>query len=482
MREQTRSLIKSLFLMCLLLCMCLPQVQAHVKWFTDGSYADRPQTVGEVLEGKFFYLLFCACLLVVILGVWLDSRISGNRLYRRMNAWLEARRSYAPIVMRIAAAMMLLLSWQGDAMLAPTLKVPANFLWVGWYQFALVFLLLFPRTAPLGGIGIIGIYIIGNIIRDPFHMLDYFLYVGCGFYIAVSNSKSQKWRGYGLMALYLSLGFSICWVALEKFIYPNWSLFLVTEHPQLAMGLNYDFFVRSVAFVEFGLGFLLIVAMLQRPLAVLISLAFFLTSTIFGKIEIIGHTMIHGALIVFLLEGPGFVYRRFHKKAGTLVKRIAFTGGSFVLIFFLLLVGYYGLAQNKYDRKQGFLSKKPDYHHGQIELAGYPKDDLPNVWMDITNDPTGGYNIHLNTMNFSFTPQNVGHEDVMGEGYAQLFINGQKIERLYSSWFHIPAMDPGTYTVVVTLESNNSNDFCIRGTPIQSKQVLVVKDKKSFNG
>ena len=38
-------------------------------------------------------------------------------------------------------------------------------------------------------------------------------------------------------------------------------------------------------------------------LALLITLVFFATTLVFGKLEVIGHTMLHAALIVFLIEG-----------------------------------------------------------------------------------------------------------------------------------------------------------------------------------
>ena len=97
-------------------------------------------------------------------------------------------------------------------------------------------------------------------------------------------SRHVKLKQSGLTVLYLTVGFSLCWVALEKFIYKDWSMFLVTEHPQLAMGLNYDFFISSAAFVEFSLGYLLIVNLLQRPLAVLITIVFSYHGS-FGKVE-----------------------------------------------------------------------------------------------------------------------------------------------------------------------------------------------------
>ncbi len=452
----------------------IPEVHAHVKWFTDGSFADRPLKLAEVLEGKSFYTLFIICLATVVFGVWLDSKIALSKGYIKIDNWLENRKVFAPIVMRVATAIVLILSWQSNAMIVPTIPVPERFEWLGWFQFVLAFCLLIPKTVPIGGLGIILIWIIGNITLHPFHMLDYLMFAGCGFYLIFSSFKKGKYNDIGLVALYLTVGFSLCWVALEKFVYPTWSMFLIKEHPTLALGLNFDFFLKSVGFVEFGLGFLLIVCLLQRPLAIIITIAFFITSSVFGKIEIIGHTMIHGALIVFLLMGPGKYYVSLRNRFSNVYRRMTFTAITFSMLFAVLLFGYCSLANHKYEKKLDFLSKKPDHTHGQIELAGYPKSELPGIWMDIKPDAVGGYNIHFNTVNFKFTPDHLNLEHTMGEGYAQLYLNGEKISRVYGDYYYIDPKEPGNYEVMVTLNSNDHFEYCIRGTPISSSENLTV--------
>lgn len=451
----------------------VPDAEAHVKWFTDGSFADRPLQLGEVMEGRFFYTLFTICLITVVFGVWLDSKISKSPWYLKIDGWLEGRKNYATIVLRVAAAMVLILSWQSNAMIVPTIPIPKQFEWIGWFQFVLAFCLLIPRLVPIGGLGIILIWVVGNITLHPFHMLDYLMFAGVGFYLASTSIKQGKFKEFGLVVLYITVGFSLCWVALEKFVYPNWSLFLIKEHPKLAMGLNFDFFLKSIGFVEFGLGFLLLVCLLQRPLAIIITIVFFITSSIFGKVEIIGHTMIHGALIVFLLEGPGKYYLQLRDRFKNIFKRMAFTAVNFILLFSVLAIGYSYLAQGKYDKKQALLAKNPENLKGQIELAGYPKDEIPSVWMDIKPDMKEGYNIHFITTNFKFAPENVSTMHVMGQGTINLYVNGERIARVYDEWYHVN-LKPGINEIMATLNSNELTEYTIRGKPISSSESITV--------
>jgi hypothetical protein len=315
---------------------------AHVKWFAEFSFADPPLSVAQAATPAFFAL---AALSMAVIGamVLLDRRLQNAAWYRGVNDWLAERRGDALLVMRIGVFATLLLAWQADALLAPELRVWAG--WVGWLQFVLALLLLFPRTVPVAGGGLIALYLLAGARFGAFHLLDYLFFAGAGWYLLVSRSRSERVRGTGLPALYATVGFSLCWVALEKIFYPQWALYLLDQHPQLTLGLETRFFLLAAAFVELSLGYLLIINLLQRPLALVITLVFFLTTMVFGKLEVIGHTPIHAALIVFLLQGPGTTYQppiAFHRKLGL---RTAFAAVNFALLLAILLPLYAAAAR-----------------------------------------------------------------------------------------------------------------------------------------
>jgi hypothetical protein len=196
----------------------------------------------------------------------------------------------------------------------------------------------------------LALYALGVARFGPFHMLDYAYWAGFAVAFLVVNARSERVRGLGLPALYATVGFSLCWVALEKLVYPQWGLYVLEQNPQLALGFPLSFFLVGAAFVELSLGYLLIIGLLERPFALLITLVFFTTTLVFGKLEVIGHTMLHAALVVFLLEGTGGVYRppvRFHR---ALPLRVAFAAVNFALLLAVLLVPYTLAARWQYDR------------------------------------------------------------------------------------------------------------------------------------
>ncbi len=353
---------------------------AHVKWFSRFSFGDRPLTAAEVVTPTVLALGLFTMLVMGVLVV-LDRRLADVPWYRRLTTWMEGYRDRSTLVLRVATGAVLLLNWQADAMLVP--ELPAGAAWVGWFQFAVVLLLLFQRTVPLAGAGLALLYGLGIARFGWFHMLDYLFLTGFAVYFLVSNAKRERVRALRLPALYFTVGFSLCWVALEKLVYPAWGQFVLQENPMLTMGFPVGFFLVGAAFVELALGYLLIIGLLERPFALLITLVFFTTTLVFGKLEVIGHTMLHAALVVFLLEGVGHVYRppvQFHRRPGL---RVAFAALNFALLFAVLLVPYTWGARWMYDRARagelpqirsapGLVDGHEDGHENGVEMPSAP--------------------------------------------------------------------------------------------------------------
>jgi hypothetical protein len=310
---------------------------AHVKWFSEFSFRDEPRTLSQVVSPAFVFLAALSVAVVALL-VPLDRWLERQPLYLRVNGWLAERAPQSRLVMRVGTGMVLLLAWQADIVLVPELPVPAP--WVGWLEFFLAGLLLFEATAALTGVGLLVLFGIGVGQVGLYHMLDYLLVAGVGYYLIVTGARTPRLSASGLPALYLGVGFSLCWVALEKVVWPDWGLYVLQQNPQLALGLDLRFFLLAAAFIEFCLGYLLIINLLQRPMALVITLTFFTTTLVFGKTEVIGHTLIHAALVVFILEGPGAVFRPPIAIHRSLPLRTAFAAVNLLLLGAILLPVY----------------------------------------------------------------------------------------------------------------------------------------------
>jgi hypothetical protein len=454
---------------CMALLSLWPQeLWAHVKWFTAGSYADRPTAIQEILTPNF-YIIAGVTLAFVALGVCVDSVIQRFDWYQRVDQTLANLKGRSVLIIRIAVAMTLILSWQDDAMLVPNVRIKSD--WIGWFQFGLAFLLMFERTVAIAGAGLIFLYGLGHVQLSSFHMLDYLLYFGVGYYLLVNASKNDRLKKSGILALYLSVGFSLCWVAMEKLIYPEWAIQIVEEHRLTGGAMDSQFLVLGASFVEFGLGFAMIMSMLQRPLSVLITLVFVSTSMIFGKVEIIGHTLTHGALIVFLIEGQSPAYSRITRHFKSLPSRMVLAGVLYVVVFCAMLFSYSFLAEKKY-KSRGVGYSGMVHEHKNLPIPEHmPK---PSVDLVVKEDPISGYNLRFVLSNFEFAPQRVGQQASFGEGHAHLYLDGEKIARIYNEWYHLPPLPEGSHELKVSLHGNGHELFTYAGHAIEDKELLRV--------
>ena len=119
-----------------------------------------------------------------------------------------------------------------------------------------------------------------------------------------------------------------------------------------------------------------------------------------------------------------------------------------------------------------------DSHHGELHSMAHPashhgtlsidQDDIiPSIkQLVLTKDPMSGWNLFIDTENFRFSPDHVGTAHVPGEGHAHLYINGQKVARLYSPWFYLPATEDPMLEIKVTLNANSHEVMQRKGKSI----------------
>lgn len=65
-------------------------------------------------------------------------------------------------------------------------------------------------------------------------------------------------------------------------------------------------------------------------------------------------------------------------------------------------------------------------------------------------------------------------EHYPGEGHAHLYVDGQKIARLYGKWYHIEELSPGQHEITVTLNANDHREYAVNGENISTSTIVVV--------
>lgn len=105
-------------------------------------------------------------------------------------------------------------------------------------------------------------------------------------------------------------------------------------------------------------------------------------------------------------------------------------------------------------------------HHGSLEIPeGQP---IPELTLTVEPDTMRGWNLQLDVANFEFAPERVNQASVVTEGHAHLFINDEKITRLYGPWYYIPSLPVGEHELRVELNGNGHETLTSEGQPIEA--------------
>ena len=119
---------------------------------------------------------------------------------------------------------------------------------------------------------------------------------------------------------------------------------------------------------------------------------------------------------------------------------------------------------------------------GVLIIHEVEQDMAPKISLEVEKDPTGGFNVHVVTSNFRWSPEMASKRHVIGEGHAHVYLDGQKIMRIYNEWFHLNtyqfATRPGEQLFSVEFVGNDHAPYTIQGIPIGVEEIVnVPKDE-----
>ena len=116
----------------------------------------------------------------------------------------------------------------------------------------------------------------------------------------------------------------------------------------------------------------------------------------------------------------------------------------------------------------------PAHHHEHATLeipAGQP---VPTVTLSVHADAVSGWNLELQTTHFRFAPETINQSSLPTEGHAHLYVNGEKVGRLYGPWYHLPNLPAGRNEITVGLNANGHEALTHQGDAIESTVVIEV--------
>ena len=110
-------------------------------------------------------------------------------------------------------------------------------------------------------------------------------------------------------------------------------------------------------------------------------------------------------------------------------------------------------------------------HQGPVEAAS-----AMSVEVEATIDPVSGVNVRVMPSGFTFAPENVNLGHVEGEGHAHIYVDGVKVSRVYTPWFHLEGPEPGAHEVEIRLNTNDHSEYTWNGEVVKTLMQVTVPE------
>jgi hypothetical protein len=289
---------------CVLNGLSAGTASAHVKWFCAFDVAGQPEGLENVLCPDFEWLVGLS-LLALMAGALFEGTPVGTAILRSLDRVTRFLRDNIETIFRAACAFFFIAIWgAGGILLTPELKTSSAL--VGALQLGIAAGMLSRRTMPLSALGIAILFGMGVWQYGAFHLADYPVFLGVAVYLALTGLQKNLFGVRPIDVLRITAGVTLMWASIEKWAYPEWSYPLFIQHPAMSLGFTPDFYMRAAGAVEFALAFGLVWTPLVRRIAAIMLTAMFVSAVVpFGKIDLIGHTLIVVALLGIIADDGG---------------------------------------------------------------------------------------------------------------------------------------------------------------------------------
>ncbi|NOU93012.1 DoxX family membrane protein [Paenibacillus sp. LMG 31456] len=311
--------------------------EAHVKWFTE--LTPHKESITSIISPLFMFLALIVALLLALLAQILPV-LNEIKFLQAADNKLDQLRKYSTLILKYGMAAALTIQVLSGSLFVPEFTIQSQLQTI--LMWAAILLLLIPHhfATKAGALVILYLLIDLTIKAGLFHMLDYGFYLAIAFALLVEKTRAAA---LGFPFLYLGTGLSLCWVAVEKWVYPALAIDIIHEHGVPTFGFAPEAFVVMAAFIEFVVGYLLVVGILNRLLSLVLTGIFISTTMLFGMTELVGHFMIHVVLLIFIIEGVSF-YKPPIKMHKTKLDQMVFVSLNFIFVLSAFILIYYRFA------------------------------------------------------------------------------------------------------------------------------------------
>ncbi|MEM9216369.1 MAG: hypothetical protein AAGD25_18735 [Cyanobacteria bacterium P01_F01_bin.150] len=159
--------------------------------------------------------------------------------------------------------------------------------------------------------------------------------------------------------------------------------------------------------------------------------------------------------------------------------------------------GGHGSTHHGHGEHGDMMGGDPWFHHGSIEvsdvfhtsMAAHTENGaevvsgessiastvaMPSLTVMVHPDSHRGWNVEIQTENFTFTPEQVNQANQPNVGHGHLYVNGEKVARVYGNWLHLDNLESGTNEITVSLHANGHEVWTHEGEAIAYTTTIEV--------
>ena len=101
--------------------------------------------------------------------------------------------------------------------------------------------------------------------------------------------------------------------------------------------------------------------------------------------------------------------------------------------------------------------------------------DAATLEMTVEADAKAGFNLLTQTDGFTFAPEDASEDHVAGEGHAHIYVDGEKLTRLYTNDYYLGDLSEGSHEIKVELNTNDHRPYVdAAGDPITASTTIDV--------
>ena len=129
-----------------------------------------------------------------------------------------------------------------------------------------------------------------------------------------------------------------------------------------------------------------------------------------------------------------------------------------------------------------FATANADDNHGAGAPALVASEDPVSVSITAEPDAQGGVDVQIVAEGFRFAPDLVDQAHTPGAGHAHIYVDGEKLGRVFESEYRIEQLAPGEHEIRVSLNTNDHSELTYAGKKIESSVTVSVPDVGQADG